>query len=187
MSPGHCRGRHSQPDNPASRCAEHTGWASRSKPQVSVLRSLSFSCGDSCMRPGLVALATLLVLACASRAGGSPLLPSAAGAALQSKADIEAVRWRYRHVRGYFWGGRRTDDVDRSVADTLASRSNGDIETTPWRRNRRDYGWSDRARASALRDETDASGGTLSRPTTSAAGWPDRRRRDRWVDPPPAR
>jgi len=139
------------------------------------------------MRPGLVALATLLVLACAGRAGGSPLLPSAAAAALQSKVDVEAVRWRYRHARGYFWGGRRTDDVDRSVTDSLASRSNADIETTPWRRNRRDYGWSERARASALRDETDASGGTLTRPTTSGVAWQDRRRGRGWVDPPPAR
>jgi hypothetical protein len=139
------------------------------------------------MRPGPVALAALLVLACAGGAGGSPLLPSFAGAALQSKVDVEAVGWRYRHARGYFWRGRRSDDVARDGADSLASRSNGDIETTPWRRHRRDYGWNDRARASALRDETVASGATLTGPTAAAAGWPDRRRRGRWVDPPPAR
>jgi|EndMetStandDraft_2_1072991.scaffolds.fasta_scaffold37790_5 hypothetical protein len=139
------------------------------------------------MRPGPVALAALLVSVCAGGAGGSPLLPSFVGAALQSKADVEAVGWRYRHTRGYFRGGRRSNDIDRDVADSLASRSNADIETTPWRRHRRDYGWNGRAGASALRDETDASGAALARPTTSAAGWPDRRRRGRWVDPPAAR
>jgi hypothetical protein len=86
------------------------------------------------MRPGLVALAGLLVSVCAGGAGGSPLLPSFVGAALQSKVDIEAVGWRYRHTRGYFWGGRRSRDVERDVADSLASRSNGDIESTQWRR-----------------------------------------------------
>jgi hypothetical protein len=139
------------------------------------------------MRPGPAALAALLVLACAGRAGGSPLLPSFVGAALQSKVDVEAVGWRYRHTRGYFWGGRRSGDVERDVADSLASRSNGDIETTSWRRHRRGYGWNDRAGATALRDETDASGAALTRPTTSGAVWPDRRRRRGWVDPPPAR
>jgi hypothetical protein len=139
------------------------------------------------MRPGLVALAGLLVSVCAGGAGGSPLLPSFVGAALQSKVDIEAVGWRYRHTRGYFWGGRRSRDVERDVADSLASRSNGDIESTQWRRHRRGYGWNDRAAASALRDETDASGAALTRPTTSGAVWPDRRRRRGWVDPPPAR
>jgi hypothetical protein len=139
------------------------------------------------MRPGPVALAALLVLACAGRAGGSPLLPSFVGAALQSKADVEAVGWRYRHTRSYFWGGRRSGDFARDGADGLASRSNGDIETTPRRRHRRDYGRNDLPGASALRDETDGSGATLTSPTASAAGWPDRRRRGRWVDPPPAR
>jgi hypothetical protein len=139
------------------------------------------------MRPGPVALAALLVLACAGGAGGSPLLPSIVGAALQSKVDVEAVGWRYRHARSYFWGRRRGDDVDRDVADGLASRSNADIETTQWRRHRRDYGRKGRLDASAVRDETDASGAALSGPTASAAGWPDRRRRGRWVDPPPAR
>ena len=140
------------------------------------------------MRPGPVALAALLVLACAGRAGGSPLLPSVVGAALQSKVDVEAVGWRYRHSRGYGWGGRRRGDVDRDAGDSLASRLNGDIETTPWRRHRRDYGWNDRAGVSALlRDETDASGAAVTRPTTSGAAWPDRRRRRGWVDPPPAR
>lgn len=139
------------------------------------------------MRPGLVALAVLLAAACAGRAGASPLLPSFAGTALQSKVDVEAVGWRYRHARGYFWGGRRRGDVERDVVDSLASRSNGDIETTSWRRHRRGYGWNDRAGASALRDETDASGAALTRPTTSGAVWPDRRRRRGWVDPPPAR
>jgi hypothetical protein len=127
------------------------------------------------------------VSVCAGGAGGSPLLPSFVGAALQSKVDIEAVGWRYRHTRGYFWGGRRSRDVERDVADSLASRSNGDIESTQWRRHRRGYGWNDRAAASALRDETDASGAALTRPTTSGAVWPDRRRRRGWVDPPPAR
>src|SRR5262245_2948160 len=139
------------------------------------------------MRPGPLALAALLVLACGGRAGGSPLLPSFAGAALQSKVNVEAVGWRYRHTRGYVWGGRRSGGVERDVADSLASRSNGDIETTPWRRHRRGYGWNDRLGASALRDETDASGAALTRPTTSGAAWPDRRRRRGWVDPPPAR
>jgi hypothetical protein len=141
------------------------------------------------MRPGPVALAALLMLACAGRAGASPLLPSFVGAALQSKVDVEAVGWRYRHTRSYFWGGRRSGDVARDGADSLASRSNADIETTPWRRHRRDYDRNDRvgASASALRDETDGSGATLTRPTTSGAAWPDRRRRRGWVDPPPAR
>jgi len=138
------------------------------------------------MRPGPVALAALLVLACAGAAGGSPLRPSFVGAALQSKVDVEAVGWRYRHTRSYFWGGRRNGDVDRDVADSLASRSNADIETTSRRRHRRDYGQNDRPGASALL-ETDASGAALTGPTASAAGWPDRRRRGRWVDPPPAR
>src|SRR5262245_254918 len=137
------------------------------------------------MRSGLVALAALLVLACAGRAGGSPLLPGFVGAALQSRVDVEAVGWRYR--RGYFWGGRRSRDAERDLADSPAARSNGDIETAPWRRHRRDYGWNDRAGASALRDETDASGAPLTRPATSGAVWPDRRRRRGWVDPPPAR
>ena len=139
------------------------------------------------MRPGPVALAAFLVLACAGGAGGSPLLPSSVGAALQSKVDVEAVGWRYRHTRSYFWGGRRTNGVDRDVADNLASRSNADIETTPWRRHRWDYGRNGRFGASALRDETDGSGATLTNPTTSGAAWPDRRRRRGWVDPPPAR
>jgi hypothetical protein len=139
------------------------------------------------MRPGPVALAAFLVLACAGRAGGSPLLPSFVGAALQSKVDVEAVGWRDHHMRSYFWGGRRSGNVERDVANSLASRSSGDIETTPWRRSRRDYGWNDRAGASALRDETDASGAALTRPTTSGAVWPDRRHRRGWVDPPPAR
>jgi hypothetical protein len=139
------------------------------------------------MRPGPVALAALLVLACAGGAGGSPLLPSIVGAALQSKVDVEAVGWRYRHARSYFWGRRRGDDVDRDVADGLASRSNAETETTPWRRHRRTYGRNDRVGTSALRDETDGSGATLTSPTTSGAAWPDRRRRRGWVDPPPAR
>ena len=139
------------------------------------------------MRPGPVALAALLVSVCAGGAGASLLLLSFVGGALQSKVDIEPVGWRYRHVRGYFRGGRRSNDVDRDVADSLASRSNGDIETTPWRRHRRGYSWNDRAGASALRDETDASGAGLTRPATSGTVWPDRRRRRGWVDPPPAR
>lgn len=55
------------------------------------------------MRAAPVALVAVLALGCAGRADGSPLLPRFAGVALQSKADIDAVRWRYRH--GYFWGG----------------------------------------------------------------------------------
>jgi hypothetical protein len=164
---------------------ELCGWASRSRLQPSVLRSLSFSCGDRPMRAAPVALVAVLALGCAGRADGSPLLPRFAGVALQSKADIDAVRWRYRH--GYFWGGRRSDDIDRNATNALASRSNLDIQTTPWRRHRRDYGGNDRTGASALRDETDASGATLTRPTTSGAVWPDRRRRRGWVDPPSAR
>src|SRR5262245_11272937 len=139
------------------------------------------------MRPAPVALAVLLVLACAGRAGRPPLLPSFVGAAPQSNVDVEPAGWPYRRTRGYFWGGGRSRDVERDVADSLASRSNGDIETSPWRRHRRGYGWNDRAGASALRDETDASGAALTRPTTSGAAWPDRRRRRGWVDPPPAR
>jgi len=137
------------------------------------------------MRPGLVALATLLVL-CAGRAGASPLLPSFVGAALQSKVDVEAVGWRYRHTRSYFWGDRRSGDADRDGADGFASRSNADIETT-WRRHRRDYGRNGRPGASALLGETDASGAALTGPTASAAGTSDRRRGRGWVDPPPAR
>ena len=40
--PRQCRGRHSQPNDTASGGGEHTGGASRSKLQASVLRSLSF-------------------------------------------------------------------------------------------------------------------------------------------------
>jgi hypothetical protein len=137
------------------------------------------------MRAAPVALVAVLALGCAGRADGSPLLPRFAGAALLSTSDVEAVRWRHR--RGYFWGGRGSDNADRDATDGLASRSNFDLEVTGWRRHRRDYGWNDRAGASPLRDETDASGAALTHPTTSGVVWPDRRRRRGWVDPPPAR
>jgi hypothetical protein len=135
------------------------------------------------MRAAPVALVAVLALGCAGRADGSPLLPRLAGAALQSTSDVEAVRWRHR--RGYFWGGRGRENGDRDATDGLGSRPNLDIEVTRSRRHRRDYGWSGRLGNSA--GETDASGASFGRPVTSDALLPDRRRRSGWVDPPPAR
>jgi hypothetical protein len=139
------------------------------------------------MRPALAALVGVLVLGCAGRASGFPLLPSFADAALKPKSDIETVRWRHRHHHGYFWfwGGPGTDHVDRDDNDGLTSRSNTDIEATRGRRHRRDYDLNDRR--SVSRDDTDAAGATVDRLTMPDVTRPDRGRRRRWVDPPPAR
>jgi hypothetical protein len=136
------------------------------------------------MRVAPVALGVFLLLGCAGGVGGFPLV----GAALRSHSDIETVRWRHRHHRGYFWGDRGTDDVDRDGTDALSPRSNIDTEAPRGRhRYRRDYGWNDRRSGSARRDDTNDSSSNASRLTTMDTVRPDLRRRRGWVDPPPAR
>ena len=144
------------------------------------------------MRPAPLALAAVLLLGCAGGATGSPLLPTLAGVALKSHGDIEAVRWRHRHHRGYFWGDlwgdRRADRAGRDDAEALSSQPNIDLKATRWRhRYRRDYGWNDQRGDSARRDDTDASSSNANRLTITDIVRPDPRRRRGWVDPPPAR
>ena len=75
------------------------------------------------MRPGPLALAAIILLGWAGGATASPLIPARAGVSLQAHNDIEAVRWRHRRYRDYFWGERR--DGDRNETDGFAANAYG--------------------------------------------------------------
>jgi hypothetical protein len=75
------------------------------------------------MRPGQLALAALILLGWAGGVTASPLIPALASVSLQAQGDIEAVRWRHRRYRDYFWGERR--DSDRNDTDGFAANAYG--------------------------------------------------------------
>lgn len=68
------------------------------------------------MRPGQLALAAVMLVGAAGGAEAFPPIPARAGVALQSHSDIEVIRWRHRHHRGYFWSERREADRDDRFA-----------------------------------------------------------------------
>lgn len=64
------------------------------------------------MRPGQTALAAVMLVGVTGGGEAFPVVPVRAGVALQSQGNIEVIRWRHRHHRGYFWSERRDADRD---------------------------------------------------------------------------
>lgn len=64
------------------------------------------------MRPGQLALAAVMLVGVTGGVEAFPAVPARASVALQSQGDIEIIRWRHRHHRGYFWSERRDADRD---------------------------------------------------------------------------
>lgn len=74
------------------------------------------------MRAAELILAAGIFVACAAaEAAASPLIPMPASASLRSDSEIETVRWRHRHHRG-FWG-ERGDIIGRGDTDGFSSSS----------------------------------------------------------------
>jgi hypothetical protein len=71
--------------------------------------------------PELILAAGIFVACAAAEAAASPLIPMPASASLRTNSEIETVRWRYRHYRG-FWGGRG-DSIGRGDTDGFSSSS----------------------------------------------------------------
>jgi hypothetical protein len=141
------------------------------------------------MRLGRVALAAVL-LGWIGGATASPLIPTLAGASLQSHNEVDAVRWRHRH-RGYSWGGRDDpEDADGSARSLNGENRSTTPEVVPpdlGRRYHRGRFWG--GRRDANRDETGGVALSLNganRFTPSEVIRPDPRRHRGWVDPPPA-
>jgi hypothetical protein len=61
------------------------------------------------MRPRQLAVAAVILLGWTGGAAASQLIPARAGVSLQAHPDVEAVRWRHRRYRDFFWGGERRD------------------------------------------------------------------------------
>ncbi len=97
------------------------------------------------MPPRQLAVAAVILLGWAGGVAASPLVPARAGVSFQAHADVEAVRWRHRRYRDFFWGERR--DNDRIDTDGLAAKAYGSNQLTlpdlvrPDSRRRR--GWVD--------------------------------------------
>jgi hypothetical protein len=97
------------------------------------------------MRPRQLAVAALILLGWAGGAAASPLVPARAAVSLEAHADVEAVRWRHRGYRDFFWGERR--DSGRIDTDGFATNAYGPNRLTlpdPVRPDsRRRRGWVD--------------------------------------------
>lgn len=75
------------------------------------------------MRPGQLAVAAVILLGWAGGAVASPLIPARVVVSFEAHADVEAVRWRNRRYRDFFWGERR--DSGRTDTDGFAANAYG--------------------------------------------------------------